>query len=105
MAKPRRGRQKPLSEAQVVREMAAMLDQREALWRRAPAAGIDNAGAMEDIALLRQLMEIGGAVTAIAILTAWALDRKEAKIQLPDFNIRGGIHTTVVAQYTVDAAS
>jgi hypothetical protein len=75
---------------QYVREMRENLDQIEGMLRRAFAAGFDTNQALEDIATLRRALDLGGAIVALAISTAWSLDRERAKIKLPDPVSRGG---------------
>jgi hypothetical protein len=82
--------QRPLSD-RYVREMREQLDQLERMLRRAPAAGFDTTEALEDIATLRRALDLGGAIVALAISTAWSLDRQRAKIKLPDPASRGGM--------------
>jgi hypothetical protein len=66
------------------------LDNVEAMLRRAPAAGFDTTEALEDVAVLRRCLHLGGAVVALAISRAWSLDRETAKIKEPDPVSRGG---------------
>ena len=81
--------QRPLTD-RYVREMREHLDQLEGMLRRAIAAEFDTSQALEDIATLRRALDLGGAIVALAISTAWSLDRERAKIKLPDPVSRGG---------------
>jgi hypothetical protein len=85
-----------------VRRLCELLDKWETMLRRAPAAGFDTSEALDDIAVLRRLLGLdsaGGAVTALAISTAWRLHRNTGKIKEPDPQSRGG--NTRAGQYQV----
>jgi len=75
----------------LVRTVRELLDGQEATLRRALAVGLDPTQALEDVAALRQLLDLGGAAVAAAFLHTRSLDRAREKLcELPDLASRGG---------------